>query len=104
MKIPKEIKIAGHRYRVKSKNGSWGNDAKLRGNCDCNKLEIKVDSTMPNSRKTETLLHEIGHAIYHEYNIHDDDKEERIITAFATGWQQVLTDNPALIKLVQEAK
>ena len=58
---------------------------------------------MPKSRQIETLLHETIHAIYHEYNIHDDDKEERIVTVFATGWQQVLTDNPDLTKLIQKA-
>ncbi len=102
MKLPKEIKVAGHQYRVKVKNGSWGDDSRLRGNCSSQELEIKIDSNMPKSRRVETLLHEIGHAIYHEYNIQDEDREERTVTAFATGLHQVLTDNPALISLMND--
>ena len=95
--------MAGHRYRVIVKDSSWGDDAKLRGNCNRDKLEIKIDESAPKSRVIEAMLHEITHAIFYEYNIHDDDKEERIVTAFSTGWQQVLSDNPDLMKLIQRA-
>ena len=99
MKIPKTIKIAGHLYRTKIKNGTWSGDTMSRGQVNTNVLAIKLDKNMPKSRKGETLVHEIIHAIYHEYGLEDTDKEERIVSVLSTGLYQVLVDNPKLKKI-----
>lgn len=51
----------------------------------------------------DTLLHEINHAIFWAYRIYDEDKEERTVGTFATGWTQVYRDNPWLLEWIREA-
>jgi hypothetical protein len=49
------------------------------------------------------LLHEAGHAIYATYALTEDDTEERIVAAFATGWAQVFRDNPWLLEWLRRS-
>jgi hypothetical protein len=59
---------------------------------------------MPSTAKAaDTLLHEAGHAIYATYGLAEEDKEERIVGAFATAWAQVFRDNPWLLAWLKMA-
>jgi hypothetical protein len=51
----------------------------------------------------DTLLHEVNHAVFFAYHMREDDKEERIVSMFATAWTQVYRDNPWLIEWIREA-
>lgn len=51
----------------------------------------------------DTLLHEINHAIFFAYHMREEDKEERTVGMFATGWTQVYRDNPWLLDWIREA-
>ena len=65
-------------------------------------LALQLD--MPSAVKAaETLMHEAGHAIYSTFALAEDDKEERIVAAFATGWTQVIRDNPWLTEWLKRA-
>ena len=55
---------------------------------------------MPRSRAIETLLHEIGHAIYHEYSIGEASGEEAINSLYMSGIHQVMVDNPRVVELL----
>jgi hypothetical protein len=48
-------------------------------------------------RAANTLMHEINHAIFSVCALGERDSEERICTALANGWCQVLRDNPVLL-------
>ena len=59
---------------------------------------VALQLDMPSSVKAaDTMLHEIGHAIYATYALTEDDKEERVVGAFATAWAQVFRDNSWLL-------
>lgn len=59
---------------------------------------IVVQDQMPTAAKAvDTVLHEIGHALWWSYTLEDADKEERIVSTQATGWAQIFRDNPALV-------
>lgn len=65
---------------------------------------IEIQEDFPTAQKAaDTLLHEIGHAIYWTYGINDKDNEERIVSTFATGWVQVYQDNPWLMNWIKRA-
>ena len=64
-------------------------------------LCIRYDGTLPVTKFIHTILHEVGHAIYWAYDIHDSDQEERIVNAMATGWAQVFRDNPLFLKWLE---
>jgi len=60
--------------------------------------QIALQLDMPSPVKAaDTLLHEAGHAIYATYGLTDEDKEERVVTVFATAWAQVFRDNAWLL-------
>ena len=99
MKIPAKIKVAHHSYDVIAEDRVWASETKYRGCCASQTLTIKFDKNLLGTRLIETLLHEVLHAIYHEYNIKDEDEEERIITQMSTGLCQVLIENPEFKEL-----
>jgi len=83
MKLPKSIARGRH------------------GEFSPNELIIRINTNIKKSHIKETLLHEILHGIYWSYNIHDEDKEERIVTTIAVGLSQVFTDNPKISKYLE---
>ena len=98
MKLPESIKVAAQKYDIVSEDESWYWKTGYRGVCNHDDGIIRIAEILDNQRKKTTLIHEIFHAIFYEYNLQDGDKEERIVTTFATGWAQVLQDNPELRK------
>ena len=95
-----KIKIAGHDYQIKVMEKDWISQTGSRGQCDSDALVIRIAAKMPRSRAIETLLHEIGHGIYHEYSIGEASGEEAINSLYMSGMHQVLVDNPRVVKLL----
>ena len=99
--LPKKIKVAAFDIDIRlvgheemASRGEWGNFQAYA-------YLINIDSSIPSNYKlVDTLLHEIGHALYWAYGIEDYDKEERIVRTFATGWTQVYRDNPELVAFI----
>ena len=61
-------------------------------------LEIRVKDEAPSAvHVVDTVLHEIGHAIFWTYLLNDADQEERTVATFGTAWTQVYRDNPGLL-------
>lgn len=65
-------------------------------------IRIKADHLTQHAA-VDTVLHEIGHAIYHVWGMADEDKEERIVGTFATAWTQIHRDNPWLATWISKA-
>lgn len=62
-------------------------------------IYIQVDMPTP-QKAVDTMLHEIGHAIYWAYDMDDEDKEERIVATMATGWTTIYRNNPELLSWI----
>lgn len=92
MKIPKQIKVCGHVYEIEACDDAWMDDSEKWGQCDRQKLKIKYFSGLPESRMIETVLHEIVHAIYYEYDLETARTEEEFVTRMSAGLYQVFTD------------
>lgn len=96
MKIPKKVKIGAHIYEVVFRDDM--DDANL-GVCRPAKLKIFVDSTLPQSQKEETFLHEVLHAIFHQVGLsqpRDIDGEEKQVQSIAHSLYQFLKENKLL--------
>jgi hypothetical protein len=95
-KLPKKVKVGAYTYalqRVPNDN------TELEGNYGMTLLEagrVLFAADIPFERLVNTVLHEIGHCINHNYGVEDRAKEEQIATQSANGWQQVYLDNPKL--------
>jgi len=87
MKIPKEIKIGGHLYKIDiTKNEEFPSCGRL----DRSKGIISIKNSLIQSEKEETLIHEIFHAINNEIN-------ETLLESLAQQLYAVLKDNKFLV-------
>ena len=91
MKIPKQLKIGGHTYRiifdqVSTAGTSQGHSC---GQLSRSKGTISINATLMQSEKEETLIHEILHGINSELN-------ETLLDSLAQQIYGVLSDNKLL--------
>jgi len=66
-------------------------------------LKIEILKDRAPMKKLQTLAHEIVHAIVREHYIDlREDNTEKTVDALATGFLQVILDNPNLFNVGQE--
>jgi hypothetical protein len=94
------IKIGYRSYKLQrmtkieaEREASWGQ-------CDCQEGIIRIFPNHDDKVTANTLLHEMLHAIHHEWHINDGDNEENIVTKFANGITTLFNDNPDLIRYI----
>lgn len=87
----KTIRIQGIDYTIKEFDGDL--DANLMGREQYAKAKIYINKDMPDSKKRETLLHELLHIVYANAYLQAGDDEERVVGALATGLYQIFADN-----------
>lgn len=85
------IKISGITYHVKEVpfidiNG----DRNFKGVCRYDTTSLEIIHSISEDRKSETLIHEITHAIAYEANV---EMSEDDVTQFSKVLYQVLIDN-----------
>lgn len=88
MEIPQELKIGGHIYKVRCKEGT-GSDMDVLGLCNSNENIITINAGAVQSQKEATLIHEILHAI-------NGGLSEPIVHSLGEQLFQVLKDNDLL--------
>lgn len=101
-RLPRHIKIGYADYRIRSldpqRHGSG-----VDGICNLEKHEICIWQRAPKSRKAETVLHELLHAIHWEWKLPLNNKtEEKVISALSAGIATVIRDNHGLIELIAQ--
>jgi len=100
MKLPKNVKIANHIFKITEWHSGEANASNKFGQCDCNELTIKISTDHADSHTKETLLHETLHGIFWSYGLRDGDNQERIVTTLAAGLMQVFQDNKEVYKFL----
>jgi len=61
---------------------------------------IRIDFSTDKINVVDTLIHEINHAIFWAYGIHDEDKEERTVAILSSAWVQVFRDNLWILSFI----
>ncbi len=89
VKIPQKIKISTHEYSIGYET-HLSEDEGFRGVCNHRTQAIKIDPTLPPSRRDQTLLHEIGHIVSKVYVM---DENEDNIDRLAQGYAELLFNN-----------
>ena len=94
------LRIGYRTYMVQE----WGEAELLAtesyGQCDKQRGIIYYCTHLDSIVVADTLVHEILHAIWHEYNLQDSDNEERTVHSIGNALIQVWYDNPELIKYI----
>lgn len=103
-KLPGFMRIGPYDMTLAPMSGLHTYARRSVGQFSARELRISYAAEAPSKIDAlDTLLHEINHAIFFAYRIYDEDKEERTVGTFATGWTQVYRDNPWLIDWIREA-
>ena len=85
------IRIQGIDYTITEFDGDL--DVNLMGREQYAKAKIYINKDMPESKKRETLLHELLHIVYANAYLQPGDDEERVGGALSTGLHQIIEDN-----------
>ena len=92
MNLPEYIKVGPYDISVRVISSELAARLKEDGDFDGETIHIADGQRGP--QLADTILHELLHAIYATFSLKDDDEEERIVSALATGLVGVLRDNP----------
>lgn len=97
--LPSKIRIGPSTYSLSVEPLS-----DLLGKCDGDKNYIKIADDLAGAKKASTVIHELLHAIIHEYNIEMSEKmEERVVRAIEAGLFGFARDHKKLfIELIKE--
>lgn len=85
MKIPKEFKLGGIKWRVKIKRL----DGEVYGTCYPNTATIEIEKRLSPQLRESTFCHEFVHAAMFSMGIQDHD--EKFVEGFAVFLYQYLT-------------
>lgn len=93
--IPVSIRVGAHDYSVEM---TAGRVLDANGDCDFDKLRIRLAKRMRRSKLREIIVHEILHACAYPTDL----DEEPFVTVIAPVLVQVIRDNPQLIDFLRE--
>lgn len=101
--FPKSVKVAAFDFKIEPWTAIQAHSSRKYGECSVEEFTIRIQENLDHFKAIDSLMHEIGHAIYWAYSIEDEDKEERVVSTFGTAWTQVFRDNPDVIRFLTEA-
>lgn len=102
-KIPfNKIKVLYSTYDIVPLEERQANLREIFGQFHAKEQVIEYDSTLKNAEKINTIMHEIGHAIFHTMGIKssNDSDEEVFVNSFTAGLITVFRDNPTLLQWI----
>lgn len=92
----KNLNIIGREYEV-----VYLDDLKdVIGDCDCDNLKIRIKNGQPPSLETDTVLHEVVHAIDNAMQL---NMTERQVYCMTTGLIATLKDNQQFLEYLYKA-
>ena len=96
---PKAVKVIGQTFQVTFHDNIVQEDGqKVQGDMSSQEGRIRVRNSRP-FVEVDTLIHEIFHALEYKVGL---DHNEYWVHRIATGFTQVLKDNPAVAKYIIE--
>lgn len=104
MRLPGRIRVGLYDFTIQKWEATQAASAQRFGECSCAEQRIAVQRDMPTRVKAaDTMLHEVGHAVWWAFGVEDADKEERTVSIMSSGMATVYRDNPWLLDWLKEA-
>jgi len=101
--IKTNIKIGYRDYKIKSLDSIVSKCNEINGQFLTTDGVIALSLEEDSVSHTNTFIHEILHAIFYQWGIGlEDREEERICNTIANGLTTVLVDNPWLLPYIQK--
>ena len=92
MTLPEHIKVGPFDIAVVEIAADVASRLREDGDFDGDTIHIAAGQRGP--ALADTVMHELLHAIFKTFALKDEDDEERIVSAIATGLIGVFRDNP----------
>lgn len=92
MSLPKELRILGLTYRIEEVECVNKISAE-KGEINFLTHEIKIDKSMPQDLKEQTLLHEVIHAVFDSLGMYELNDDERTVQSLATALYSTFKEN-----------
>lgn len=99
---PTRIKVGAWHYRVEDWGAAEADDMRRHGDCSKDLKRIRLSTSLDRKYAAFILLHEILHAVYHEFYMDRGDQEERLVGTMGGGLAAVWTDNPEAMLWIAE--
>lgn len=100
--FPTSVRIGYHDFTIENWDASRAALASRYGECDHLSKTIRVSRAHGDRKSAETLVHEMLHAIFAEWVIEHDDKEERIVSTLAGAICAAWRQNPEAFEWIRE--
>lgn len=97
---PKNVKIFNLDYEIIWVDKAIETATDAHGSCDTCTQTIVICREQKPGALTDTLMHEIMHAIFYSMNMSGNESEEKVVSLLSTGMCTVLRDNPKLKKWI----
>lgn len=97
--LPNKVKVGGVHYTFEEQKNlisiedSWGR-------IDFFNSHIRIDASLSDDRKMQTIIHELTHAIFLEAGYKEQDED--MINRVSIVLNQVLQDNPKIIEAIMK--
>ena len=98
----KPVRVGYRNYTIQPWTQAEVTTTQSHGQCDKMRGVIYVCTEDDPLVVVDTLIHELLHAIWHEYGLDEKEDEERAVLMLATGLTQVLADNPHLCRWINK--
>jgi len=97
----KSIRVGPFTVTVKTLNGEEAE--KSLGLFSQEKMTIWLHPKFESEQiEAETVIHEMMHAIYSVFGVHEKDRQERVVSQMSIGMASVIRDNPKLIEWLRK--
>ena len=95
--LPSTLKLGASRYKIVARDNEWREKHGVDGQVRFDDMEIDLVSDRPASELLNTLVHEILHVCYREWQIKPKCGEERTVTALGFALTAIYAQNPGLL-------
>ena len=103
MHIPDKIKVGYKEYKLEEWKQTVASANEAQGQFFSKEGVIGYVTTEKGVSHTNTILHEIMHAILYQWNMELEEKEEeKLVNGITNGLTTVFVDNPKLIDYLKE--
>lgn len=101
--LPSSVKIGYRTFKIEQWDPIDAIGANRYGEVCPTSLKIKIATHYGQVEAANTLQHEILHAIWCTWPIHETDDEERLVSTIANALSTVWLDNPSVLAWISDA-
>ena len=98
--MPDVLHVGGSKYKVILTDAAWNASTESHGMVETSEMTVYLCVAQTPTEFLNTLLHELSHVVWREWNLPSRPREERAVTAMGYGWAAIYRQNPELVEVI----